>query len=512
MNNEDTGPGIRRRQHNCKKCITDPHRQNGYEYRVPTTLIAAPGNEVGGLMSLIAFDVKEVCAGTSGRVRSLSGPQRRLQARLSLALGDLVAILAALVLASFSQGRDLSDQFAAVAIVVLPLHLTFSSSRHAFDRDALRYPMRGLRRALSSFVIVSLLALGLGFAFKVSADFSRLEQSIAFLLSLVFLTAARWINSRLIRAFSPSGLFDELLLHDGHMADAGRFPHAISVVGSGLQPSLDCPHMLERVSRSCASFDRVILSVGPERRAAWVAVLKNMGIDIHVIMPELDALGILEVGRFREHLTAVVAQGPLRRPDAVLKRAFDLAVVMALLPGIAAVTLVVALAIKLDDGGPVFFRQIRIGRANRQFPVMKFRSMRAEACDAAGHASTARSDVRVTRVGHILRKTSLDELPQFFNVLLGSMSIVGPRPHALGSRADDALFWEVDQRYWQRHTVKPGITGAAQIRGFRGATERTEDLTNRVQADLEYIANWSIWRDMRIAVLTLKVLLHRNAY
>jgi lipopolysaccharide/colanic/teichoic acid biosynthesis glycosyltransferase len=138
--------------------------------------------------------------------------------------------------------------------------------------------------------------------------------------------------------------------------------------------------------------------------------------------------------------------------------------------------------------------------------------MRADLCDANGNQSTQRDDDRITRVGRIIRATSMDELPQLLNVLRGDMSLVGPRPHALGSLAGSKLFWEVDQRYWHRHACKPGITGLAQVRGFRGATHESKDLSNRLHADLEYLAGWSIWRDVAILFRTFRVLVHKNAY
>jgi lipopolysaccharide/colanic/teichoic acid biosynthesis glycosyltransferase len=160
----------------------------------------------------------------------------------------------------------------------------------------------------------------------------------------------------------------------------------------------------------------------------------------------------------------------------------------------------------------VFFVQERVGWGNRLFKMYKFRSMWFEKTDHSGFRSASRRDDRITRVGGFLRKTSLDELPQLFNVLKGDMSIVGPRPHAVGSTAEDRLFWEVDERYFNRHAVKPGLTGLAQVRGFRGATLTRRDLSNRVQADLEYLSGWSLWRDLAIIVRTLKVLVHRNAF
>lgn len=179
---------------------------------------------------------------------------------------------------------------------------------------------------------------------------------------------------------------------------------------------------------------------------------------------------------------------------------------------LAPVLLLVAIAVKLDSPGPVLFKQPRVGRGNRSFQIMKFRSMRDEMSDRAGGRSTGRDDDRITRVGKIIRKTSIDELPQLFNVLLGDMSLVGPRPHALGSLAGDALFWEIDENYWLRHALKPGITGLAQVRGFRGATEQRSDLVNRLRADLEYIENWTITNEIVILVRTANVLIHRNAF
>lgn len=174
--------------------------------------------------------------------------------------------------------------------------------------------------------------------------------------------------------------------------------------------------------------------------------------------------------------------------------------------------LMVSLCIKLESRGPVFFRQKRIGRSNRVFRVFKFRSMTVEGADSHGNRSASRDDDRITRVGKFIRRTSIDELPQLLNVLSGTMSIVGPRPHALGSRAADKLFWEVDPRYWHRHAAKPGLTGLAQVRGYRGATLIEDDLRNRLQADLEYLDTWSVWRDVKIIVMTFQVMVHKNAF
>ncbi|MEO0872267.1 MAG: sugar transferase, partial [Pseudomonadota bacterium] len=210
--------------------------------------------------------------------------------------------------------------------------------------------------------------------------------------------------------------------------------------------------------------------------------------------------------------TLVVSTGPLGLRARITKRAFDIVMAIGGLIALSPIFAVVALLIKIEDRGPVFFVQRRLGRGNQFFDMYKFRSMREEKLDQNGDRSTARDDDRITRIGAFIRKTSIDELPQLLNVLQGDMAIVGPRPHALGSRANNKYFWEVDTSYWQRHCLKPGLTGLAQVRGHRGATEREKDLTDRLQSDLEYIAGWSLRRDIEIVFKTVNVLSHDNAY
>jgi lipopolysaccharide/colanic/teichoic acid biosynthesis glycosyltransferase len=229
-------------------------------------------------------------------------------------------------------------------------------------------------------------------------------------------------------------------------------------------------------------------------------------------MPEIAALGPLTTRQRGGVTTLVVSWGPLNRANRVKKRALDLAVTIPALILISPLLVIVALAIKLDSAGPVFFRQERMGRGNRIFRILKFRSMRVETTDANGARSASRDDDRITRVGKFIRATSIDELPQLINVLSGEMSLVGPRPHALGSTAGDELFWRVDRQYWHRHALKPGITGLAQIRGFRGATNTKRDILDRLESDLEYQHGWSLLRDVSILARTAQVLVHRNAY
>jgi lipopolysaccharide/colanic/teichoic acid biosynthesis glycosyltransferase len=198
------------------------------------------------------------------------------------------------------------------------------------------------------------------------------------------------------------------------------------------------------------------------------------------------------------------------------KRPLDIAVAIGLLMIFALPMLLMALAIRLETPGPVLFRQRRIGLSGRRFQLLKFRTMyhpsRCDAEAAMWHQAT-RDDPRITRVGAFLRRTSLDELPQVFNVLRGEMAVVGPRPHAPGTRAAGRLFEDVSPRYSERHEVRPGITGLAQVRGWRGETDTEDKLLHRLDCDLEYIAHWSPRLDLLILWRTIfTVLRMRNAY
>jgi lipopolysaccharide/colanic/teichoic acid biosynthesis glycosyltransferase len=195
------------------------------------------------------------------------------------------------------------------------------------------------------------------------------------------------------------------------------------------------------------------------------------------------------------------------------KRLADIAIALVLLIVFSPAALVAILAIRIDSPGPILFRQRRIGFANIGFEMLKFRTMRHHAPYRGRLKQTTRHDSRVTHVGAILRRSSLDEFPQLFNVLRGDMSIVGPRPHAPGSYAGDKPFELVTPHYTARHRVRPGMTGLAQVRGWRGETQTEDKLLRRVEADLEYIDTWSLWLDAVILARTaVSVLAMRNAY
>ena len=194
---------------------------------------------------------------------------------------------------------------------------------------------------------------------------------------------------------------------------------------------------------------------------------------------------------------------PIADWDVVMKWLFDKIIGTVVLICAAPVMLLIALAIKLDSKGPVLFKQRRYGFNNELVEIYKFRSMYVEDTDATASKLVTRNDPRVTRVGRFIRKTSLDELPQLLNVVFtGNLSLVGPRPHAIHAKADNHLYDEAVDGYFARHRVKPGITGWAQINGWRGETDSREKILHRVEHDLYYIENWSILFDLYIVART----------
>jgi lipopolysaccharide/colanic/teichoic acid biosynthesis glycosyltransferase len=180
---------------------------------------------------------------------------------------------------------------------------------------------------------------------------------------------------------------------------------------------------------------------------------------------------------------------------------------------VSPILIATAVAIKLDSKGPVFFRQKRYGFNNQVINVLKFRSMYVDQCDHHAKVAVTKVDPRVTKVGRIIRKTSIDELPQLFNVLLGHLSLVGPRPHAIGSNTQNHPWESIVDSYFVRHKVKPGVTGWAQINGWRGEIDTPEKLRSRVEHDLYYIENWNLFLDFYILARTPLALFDtRNAY
>ena len=457
------------------------------------------------------FAEPTVSAGDLLLAPSLS--RRRLQCYLAQLIFDSLSILAGFGLFGMLY---LGDRAAGEAFeqsqILLPIFLTIAIYNGAYSVEALERPATGIFRAFLALLISAGGVLFVAFLAKASTEVSR-----AFFLGGVSFAGLIMIWARLqSRAFVAwrcgSRVVNELIIDDeGPSID---FPGVtrISAGALGLKPDLRDPYAMDRLGLVLRNMDRVIVSCPPERRPDWAMMLKGSNVEGEVLDDQVVKLGAQGARVAANHGLLLVSAGPLGLRDRAIKRLFDLVSSGLALIALSPLLLVVAIAIKVEDGGPVFFVQRRMGRGNRFFAMYKFRSMSVHLSDSDGAVSASKEDSRITRVGQFIRRTSIDEFPQLINVLLGDMSLVGPRPHAIGSQAGDKLFWEVDLRYWQRHSLKPGMSGLAQVRGFRGATEFESDLVDRLQSDLEYLEGWTIMRDVKIVFMTLGVLVHDRAF
>lgn len=426
---------------------------------------------------------------------------------------DALCIAIGFALPAFSRGLFFAGkQWLFPLAVVLPSYLLVALNSKVYSVRLLTKPWPAVGQTLRAYLIALALMMLAIFYLKADNSFSRLTISIASLGAVTLLAVSRYYFVRYRRFLVGGEPYSIALIWEpGQPIPPVHFSVRIAAE-EFTDPHQHDPMRYDRLAQALSGIHNVVVSCRPDRRAAWTHALKGAGIQSEILMPELQSLAPLGLTLRGSMAAVVVSHGPLNLADRLVKRAFDIVAASLAILLLSPLLLLIALLIKLESKGPVFFRQDRIGFSNRVFRIIKFRSMFAEGTDGHGGRSTSRDDDRVTRVGRFIRRTSIDELPQLFNVLAGTMSVVGPRPHALGSRAEDKLFWEVDERYWHRHAAKPGLTGLAQVRGYRGATMVEDDLRNRLQADLEYLEAWSIWRDLKIIALTFRVLIHRNAF
>lgn len=268
-----------------------------------------------------------------------------------------------------------------------------------------------------------------------------------------------------------------------------------------------------------------LIDISKETDEIWIALPISRGQDIRALMvmlqdftndirliPEINDLRLLnhQVSNIANLQTIDLSVTPIKGGSALLKRAMDIVFSLIIITFIFPLLAIISLSIRLTSPGPVIFRQKRNGIHGKSISVYKFRSMKIDSDNGASLKQAVKGDPRITVLGSFLRKSSLDELPQFFNVLQGRMSIVGPRPHAT---AHNEYYKDLVESYMRRHKVKPGITGWAQINGFRGETDTINKMEKRVEFDLYYIDNWSAWFDIKIISLTIfKGFYNKNAY
>lgn len=437
----------------------------------------------------------------------------RLRLQIALLFLDVCVVTVAMGLVGFLwSDNHLGRHCLLIIAAFLPCYAITSANCGALASAILARRRKSVALGMRAVLLACACVILGAFFLKGGDELSRITLLVGGLLGCVFVGIARTVfQTWSLRRFGAD-LYCEILVMDDCDLESRPGVFRIDASTLDLLGDLSHPMTLHRIGGILSSADRVVIACRPDRRRAWSMVLKGAHVQAEIVCPEISALGPLGAGWFAESATIVVATGPFNLRQRFLKRGLDFALACGALAILFPLFVLVGLAIKLDSPGSILFVQNRVGRSNRLFGIYKFRSMRSDLSDRSGTRSTSRDDDRITRVGRFIRATSIDELPQILNILKGQMSFVGPRPHALGSLAGDRLFWEVDERYSHRHACKPGLTGLAQVRGFRGATHNQIDLVNRLQADLEYHAGWTIWRDISILFATLRVVVHRNAY
>jgi Undecaprenyl-phosphate glucose phosphotransferase len=456
-------------------------------------------------------------------------------------LTEFVLILCA---GAFAYNFYLGDNFeaGAVYLIAVPLvsvlNLMIFQSLGCYEVTALRSPISYSLRIIGGWALVIMIALVAAFFAKIGDHFSRIWLLTWFVSGAVLLLIGRAIISVIVRQLTLAGRLDRRTAIVGGGAAGESFIRALSE-----QPDTGI--------RICGVFDERDDDRSPDMVAGYpklgtiddlVEFARLTKLDLVVftlpisaesrILQMLSRLWVLPVDiRLAAHTSKLrlrpktysylgtipvldVFDKPMADWDVVLKWLFDKIVGLFALIALSPIMVLTALAIKLDSKGSILFRQKRYGFNNELIEVFKFRSMYTDQSDIKADKLVTKNDPRVTRVGRFIRKTSLDELPQLFNVVFkGNLSLVGPRPHAVNAKADNRLYDHVVDGYFARHKVKPGITGWAQINGWRGETDTEEKIQQRVQHDLFYIENWSILLDFYILVVTPFALMKtENAY
>ncbi|MFL5042559.1 MAG: undecaprenyl-phosphate glucose phosphotransferase [Xanthobacteraceae bacterium] len=415
--------------------------------------------------------------------------------------------------------------------------ITFQAA-DIYDVQAFRTAVQQITRLGVAWSMVFLIAMAVAFFAKLEGMFSRVWLALTYLLGFLALIGFRMILAGIVRHWTREGRLDRRTvvvgggeagetLIEAIKAQKDADVHVVGVFDDrGDERSPDT--LAGR--RKLGTVDDLVEFA---RRTRVDLVIFSLPISAEVrILQMLKKLWVLPVDirlaahsnklRFRPRSYSYIGNVPVLdvfdKPitdwDVVMKWLFDKFVGSLLLIAATPVLALTALAIKLDSRGPVFFKQKRYGFNNEMIEVFKFRSMYVDQCDATASKLATKNDPRVTRVGRFIRKASIDELPQLINVVLkGNLSLVGPRPHAVHAKAENRLYDEVVDGYFARHRVKPGITGWAQINGWRGETDTHEKIQRRVEHDLYYIENWSVLFDLYILARTPSALAKtQNAY
>ena len=404
-----------------------------------------------------------------------------------------------------------------------------------YEVQVFRGQLRQMTRMISAWTFVFLLFIGASFFAKLGGEVSRLWLSTFFFIGLAALVAERLFLRAMVRSWARVGRLDRRTIIVGSDQSGETLIQALNAQDDsdieilGVFDDRNDSRALETCAGS-PKLGKVDDIIEFARRTRIDLVLFALPISAETrILEMLKKLWVLPVDirlsahtnklRFRPRAysylgkvpTLDVFEAPITDWDLVMKWLFDHVVGAIILLLASPLMALVALAVKLDSPGPVLFRQKRFGFNNERIDVFKFRSLHHDQADPLASKVVTKNDSRVTRVGRFIRKSSLDELPQLFNVVFKSnLSLVGPRPHAVQGKLQSQLFDEAVDGYFARHRVKPGITGWAQINGWRGEIDNAEKIQKRVEFDLYYIENWSVLFDLYILLKTPLALISKN--
>lgn len=416
------------------------------------------------------------------------------------------------------------DKYIKESLLISTLQLLVSVGLRQYSRILTQPRHTLLWSGASGVILVFSFFVSTIFLLKVSEDYSRAIVMIQVVCVGLAVLCARTIWFSLLQPAIASGRVDirrVVLIGDpGHCLHFSAramtagirtirsfdFPtmpaYPSAVARPGTVQALPDVRQLVADCRPLRADDIIILTSQQDVRSVLTlaSALSELPVDVHVVpIGSINLMALSRIAQFGNMVTMRIFQSPLTPLKRAIKRAFDIAVAVAALILASPLFVIVPLIIKLDSRGPVLFRQTRHGYNNEPIRVLKFRSMTVME-EGDNFSPVVRQDPRVTRVGRFLRRTNIDELPQLFNVLVGDMSMVGPRPHPT---AQNEVFAELISSFSRRHNVKPGITGWAQVNGYRGDTDTLEKMQRRLEHDLHYIDNWSPVLDLKIVVMTL---------
>jgi Undecaprenyl-phosphate glucose phosphotransferase len=427
-----------------------------------------------------------------------------------------------------SIGNNNLSQFSGFAAVVAALFIAFGKSYGIYTLAGLLNIKSEIRKVTITWIGVFLFLTAIVFVMKEGSNISRGAVLLFAVSGFLVLIAARGVwriflaDGLAVRRFANRkiAVIEEQLSTDNAQLVETLNRHGLEpafhfVLPSYLNDERRREEVIDKFISSIhgSNIEEIIVATGLEHwsdLSSLLAKLRVLPLPVNLIpMGPLSELFNLSSHSIGDTTTVELQHGPRTLTERAIKRVSDILVASAALVVFIPLLLITAIAIKLDSPGPIIFRQRRRGFNGRPFQILKFRTMSVLE-DGEKVVQAERNDVRITRFGNWLRRTSIDELPQLINVLEGSMSVVGPRPHAM---AHDTEFDKLVRNYAYRHHVKPGLTGWAQVNGFRGQTRTIEDVEQRIKLDLWYIDNWSLAVDVKILFMTAtEVIFGKNAY